>query len=106
MYINVIMFLCDAWNLCTYHFRAFGEKIPSLLFMLHKEKLPPLSIEYLILCHDYCIITLLTKISLLCKIVSAEGILCASTHCFIIHQIFSEEHFSFSTISLLMRNDI
>jgi hypothetical protein len=29
-----------------------------------------------------------TKISLLCKIMSAEGMLCASAHCFIIHQIF------------------
>jgi hypothetical protein len=47
----------------------------------------PLLIEYLILCHSYCIITSLTKISLLCKIVSAEGIPCASTQCFRIHRI-------------------
>ena len=34
------LFLCDAWNFyCTYHFWAFGEKTPSLLFMLRKENL-------------------------------------------------------------------
>ena len=35
-----IEFLCDVWNLCTYHFWDFGEKTPSLLFMLRKEKSP------------------------------------------------------------------
>jgi hypothetical protein len=34
------LFLCDAWNLCTYRFWAFGEKTPSLLFMLRKEGCP------------------------------------------------------------------
>jgi hypothetical protein len=106
MYINVICFFVMHENLCTYHFLAFVEKTPSFLFMLRKEKSPPLLIEYLILCHGCCIITLLTKISLLCKIMSAEGILYASAHCFIIHQIFSEEHFPFFTIFLLMQYDV
>jgi hypothetical protein len=66
--------------------------------MLRKEESPPLLLEYIILCHDCFIITLLTKISLLCKIMFAEGILCASTHCFIIHQMFSEERFPLFTI--------
>jgi hypothetical protein len=35
-YCNI--FLYDAWNLHTYRFWAFGEKTPSLLFMLHKER--------------------------------------------------------------------
>jgi hypothetical protein len=71
-----------------------------------QRKIAPLLIEYLILCHGCCIITLPTKISLLCKIMSAEGMLCGSAHCFIIHQIFSEEHSSFFTIFLLMRYDV
>ena len=33
------LFLCDAWNFyCTYRFWAFGEKTPSLLFMLREEE--------------------------------------------------------------------
>jgi hypothetical protein len=100
------MFLCDAWNLRTYRFWAFGKKTPSLLFMLRKEKMSPLLIEYLIFCHSCCIMILLTKICLLCKILSTEGILCASAHYFIIHQIFPEKHVSFCTIFLLMRYDV
>jgi hypothetical protein len=34
------IFLYDAWNLRMYHFWAFGEKTPSLLFMLRKERNP------------------------------------------------------------------
>jgi hypothetical protein len=49
-------------------FFSLRQKTLSLLFMLRKETLPPLLIEYLILCHGYCIITLLTKISLLPKV--------------------------------------
>jgi hypothetical protein len=59
--------------------------------------------------HEYspsCIITLQTKISLVCKIISVKGILCALAHCFIIHQIFWEEDLSFSTVLLLMRYDV
>jgi hypothetical protein len=87
-------------------FEPSAKKIPYLLFMLCKERLPPLSIEYHMLCHGCCIIILLTKISLLCKNMSIEGILCASACSFIIHQIFSEEHFFLSTIFLLMRYDV
>ena len=85
---------------------SLREKTPSLLFMLHEEKFPPLLIEYFVPCHSYCIIALLMKVSLLCKIVSVEGIPCASAHCFRIHRIFSEEHFSFCTIFLLMQYDV
>jgi hypothetical protein len=34
------IFLYDAWNLQTHRFWAFGEKTPSLLFMLRKERDP------------------------------------------------------------------
>jgi hypothetical protein len=44
-------------------FLAFGEKTSFLLFMLRKERLSPLSIEYHMPCQGYCIIILLTKIS-------------------------------------------
>jgi hypothetical protein len=37
-YCNI--FIYDAWNLHTYRFLAFGEKTPSLLFMLRKERSP------------------------------------------------------------------
>jgi hypothetical protein len=70
--------------------------------MLRKERLSPLSIEYHMLCHGCCTIKLLTKIFLLCKNMSVEGILCASAHSFIIQQMFSEEHFSLSIIFSLM----
>jgi hypothetical protein len=45
--------------LCTYRFLAFGEKTPSLLFMLRKEELlcfvknPPIVAETLMLCQQY-----------------------------------------------------
>jgi hypothetical protein len=61
--------------------------------MLHKERLPLLLIEYRMFCHDCCIIILLTKISLLCKNMSAEDILCASAHSFMIQEVFLKEHF-------------
>jgi hypothetical protein len=44
--------------LCTYSFLAFGEKTPSLLFMLCKEELlcfvknPPIVAETLMLCQQ------------------------------------------------------
>jgi hypothetical protein len=84
-------------------FEPLAKKhLPFFFHASQRKRTPPLLIEYLILCHGYCIITLLTKISLLCKIMSAKGIICVLAHCFIIHQIFSEEHSSFSTIFLLM----
>jgi hypothetical protein len=61
--------------------------------MLRKERLLLLLIEYHMFFHGYCIIILLTKISLLCKNMSVKGILCASAHCFTIQQVFSKEHF-------------
>ena len=40
-YVNCCnIFLCDAWNLCTYRFWALGEKTPFLLSMLRKERCP------------------------------------------------------------------
>jgi hypothetical protein len=59
-YCNI--FLYDAWNLRTYRFWAFGEKTPSLLFMLRKERSP-------FLCRIYCD-----------EIVFAEGLFHASAH--------------------------
>jgi hypothetical protein len=57
-------------------FEASTKKHLPFFSCFAKKKLPPLLVEYLILCHGCCTITLLTKISLLCKIMSAKGVLC------------------------------
>jgi hypothetical protein len=71
------MFLCDAWNLRTYRFWGIGEKTPSLLFTLHKERNPPsLLRQYWISCHGCCIVILLTKVPSVYKNISAKGMSC------------------------------
>jgi hypothetical protein len=83
-YCNI--FLYDAWNLHTYLFWAFGEKTPSLLFMLRKERSP-------FLCRICCD-----------EIVFAKGLLRASAH---FHSTqYCRRSASYPIFLLLMRYDV
>jgi hypothetical protein len=77
MYINVIYFFA-MHEICVH----------SVFEPSAKKHLPFFSCFAKKNCHDYCIIALLTKVFLLCTIISAEGVLCASADCPIFRQIF------------------
>jgi hypothetical protein len=76
----------------TYHFLAFGEKTPSLLFMLRKERSP-------LLWQIYCVILLPTDFP--DKIVFSEDLLHASAH-FFIQQVIAKDLLRAQSL-LLMR---
>jgi hypothetical protein len=87
-------------EICAHTIFEPSAKKHLSFFSCFAKKISPL------LCHSFCMISLSTKISLVCKILSAEGILCASACCSIIHQIFWEKHLFFFTVLLPMRYDV
>jgi hypothetical protein len=91
MYINVIYFFVMHESCVHTIFEPSAKKHLPFFSCFAKKKSP-------LLCHICYLISLLTKISLVCNILSAEGILCALAHCFIIHHIFWEKHLSLSTV--------
>jgi hypothetical protein len=80
MYINVIYFLRCMKSMYLLVFEPSAKKHLSFFSCFAKKNHP-------FLCHNCYIILLSTKIFLVCKIIAAEGTLCASAHCSI-HQIF------------------
>jgi hypothetical protein len=90
-YINVINFFVMHESCVHTIFEPSAKKHLPFFSCFAKKKSP-------LLCHSCCIISLSAKNSLVGNIISAEGILCASAHCFIIHHIFWEKHLSFSTV--------
>ena len=88
MCVNVIYFFVMHETFVHTVYEPLAKKHLPFLSCFMKKKVPLLSIQYWVLCHDCCVVILLTKIFLLCKNISAEGISCATTCSFMIRQIF------------------
>jgi hypothetical protein len=78
MYINVIYFFVMHESCVHTIFEPSAKKHLPFISCFAKKKSP-------LLCHNCYIILLSTKIFLVCKIITAEGTLCASPHCSIYH---------------------
>jgi hypothetical protein len=82
MYINVIYFFVTHENCVHTIFEPSAKKhLPFFSCFANKKSR--------LLCHNCYIILLSTKIYLVCKIITVEGIPCASAHCSI--QFFLKE---------------
>jgi hypothetical protein len=107
MCVNVKYFFVMHETFVHTVFEPLAKKHLPFFSCFTKKKIPLLSIQYYVLCHGCRAVILLTKILLLCKNISAEGISCATTCSFMIRQIFSKKQLSlFLHGFLLMQNDV
>jgi hypothetical protein len=91
MYVNVMYFFVMHETFVHTVFEPLAKKHLPFFSCFTKKKIPLLSTQYWVLCHGFYVVILLTKILLLCKNISAEGISCATTCSFMVQQIFPKK---------------